>query len=444
MPGLVFDTLNLASDEERSLGFTVQKPGRLQIRNSGTHPFESRLHALIGPTQKSEHSLGLGTIDIGKVVIVPVVPGNYRIRLQESGDYEEPMCPPISLRAAISMAPPMTTLAWADQTKIPASPKAIGYKTTLSAMNPEPGFFMNLTKPSYVEVKLTDGGASRPKILLLPNGQPQGAIYRRSIVGDGRYSFGFERAEGLPLDRVDTVNFTARAIPLLGERIFESVPEKSEVEVLDRVTAKIVFKNLAPLDFRKVTLVFGPFFKGAAMPAGMSARTVYGRPAWAKTFDEWKAGEEKTVDFGVLFPRINQIQSYVLTVFVTTSETHHTVIATTLDTPHGPIPIKSEHVLRGEISLTKLAKSSLPKKRLAIDQANTVEHPDYESQLKIPVMTNCSKKFPQYGEPFEKCQGLVFKWRNHCSATHIVTTSIFVDCVRKGLEREAPDLLKRP
>lgn len=158
-----------------------------------------------------------------------------------------------------------------------------------------------------------------------------------------------------------------------------------------------------------------------------------GRQAWAKTFDGWRAGEEKIVDLGTLFPRVQQIQKYSLC-----------VDAISVEARSSPIRVTSERLLSEEISLDELARVSSPERSLAVDQANTIEHPDYLTQLKLPVMTNCAKKYPQYGEPFQECQGLIFKWRNRCATVERVTTPAFVECVRKGLKGEAPELLERP
>ena len=435
---LKINTMNHAQEKERTLRFAVLAPGRLHLRNAGKNSFDAHLSLLSSSGRSSYRGAFFGTVAKGKTVMMPVIPGDYEVRIGESGEIEELTCPPLLYQADVKLMAPDAMLApllrgpWPDKTKLAASPQTKTYQTTLATLNPRPIFFVDVEKPSLIEIALTKN--SSPQTRLHLEGTTTARLVR-VIVWRSVY-FSLTREDGLPFDRVDIASFTIKAIPFQGERIFEWVPKKAEVNVLDRVAAKLVLKNLASLDFRKVTLVFEPIFKGAQTPPGMTAMEIgKGRPAWSKTFAHWKAGEEKIVDFGVLFPRIKQTGDYSLNMGLTT-----------LEAQDGPVlrTEESEFIFREQISLSEMAKSASPKMALALEQANTVEHPDYETQLKIPVMTNCAKKYPQYGQSFQECQGLIFKWRNHCSASHSVTTLAFVECVRKGLQDAAPELLKRP
>lgn len=435
---LAIRTRNLAQQVERTLRFTVLAPGLLHLSNAGQNPFDARILLLPGSGRSSERGASVGTIEKGKTVLVAVIPGKYELIIDEGGEVEESSCPPLSYHAVVKLLKSEANLAsllggpWHDRVNLDATLQPQTYQATLAALNPEQLFIADVKKPSLVEIALTK--STSPKARLLLNGEPTGGRVR-VLVGNYVY-FSLIREDGLPFDRVDVASITIRALPFQGEQIFESVPEKAEVEILNRVAAKLVLKNLAPLDFRKVTLVFEPTFDGARTPPGMTAMVGrYGRPAWSKTFADWKSGEEKTVDFGVLFPRVQETQQYFLS-----------MVVTELEAQGGDFQRKesSEYLFKADISLSETAKIASPKTTLAVEQANTVEHPDYETQLKLPVMTNCVKKHPNFDESFQKCQGIVFKWRNHCSATLRVTTPAFVECVRKGVMSEAPELLKRP
>ncbi len=434
--GLEFQTVNLAPDEQRKFHFGVRTPGILRIRNAGKDLFDATLHLTPNAQRELERAVSLGTLKKGHTVSVPVGPGEYFVSIQEQGEFEESECPPLSYRveatliAAGKQVAKLLAQPFSDETKLKPLPTPTPIEVTLSALNPEPKFALELKKPSLVEVSLAKD--SNRSVELLLNGAPQGKRLRTLSLWSS--SFSLKRPDGVPIDRVHAANFTLRVVPFQGEeeRIFDSLPEKAKVEVLGRVAAKLVFKNLSPVDFKKVTLRFAPTFQTAQTPPGMTLDVQSGRPTWTKSFDGWKAFEEKVIDFGVLVPSIRQVESYHLSVFV---------IA--LEAQGGPVQVTSEHLLKAEVALSKTAKVSSPQLGQAVEQANTVEHPDYESQLKIPVMANCWKKHAQNNEAFQKCQGLVLQWRDRCSATHQVTTSEFVECVRKGLQGEAPELLKR-
>jgi hypothetical protein len=437
MPGsgdIELKTVSLALEEEKTLRFKARVGGLLAVRNAGRNRFDAHLLLRVSSDGAGDRLLSLGTLEKGTAVVVPVIAGNYELRLSESGELEEFECPPLPYHAAVTLSPPDASAVsaleerWESRKEIKATPGLMTLRTTLAALNPEPVFVLTLDRPSLVEVALPEGDPSRAQLSL--NGVPKGTLLQ--TLQPWTVHFSVDRAQGLPLDRLDIVNLRIKTVPLQGGQIIQSVPNKATVEVLGRVVVKLVLRNQAPLDFRNVSLKFVPYFTGASTPPGMQAvRTDMGRLAWVKTFDSWESGEEKAVDFGVLIPRVTQVQSYSLGIYVTT-----------LEMESGSISDVSGHFLREEIALVDTAKMSSPGSSRAVEQADIVEHPDYETRVKIPVMRACGKKHPRYDQAFQRCQDVIFHWRNRCAASHRVTTTPFVDCVWKGIESEAPDLLR--